>query len=86
MIGAFELRDRVTPNEAHGFSISPQRWLQPLEIRNANCPTIPAVLRISLRPRQGELEMATIHAGSETEHAPAGSFTLKLTGAPLNQD
>ena len=38
--------------------------------------------------RQGELEMATIHTGFDTEHAlagstMAGSYTLKLTGAPL---
>ena len=35
--------------------------------------------------------MATIHTGLDTEHALAGSttadsFTLKLTGAPLDQD
>jgi len=35
--------------------------------------------------------MATIHTGLDTEHAlagstTAGSFTLKLTGAPFDQD
>jgi hypothetical protein len=53
---------------------SPQRWLEPLEI-----------------VRRGEFEMAAIHTGLDTEYAladstTADSFTLKLTGAPLDQD
>jgi len=46
---------------------------------------------LSQSVRQGKLEIATSHTGLDTEHALSGSttadsFTLKLTGAPLDQD